>query len=216
MNSDSIADYLLDHPHFFEEHAELLSKIRLSSPVLGRAISLQERQMEILREKIKTQELHLASLLHAAHENDDIAAKIHTWICTLLSAQRDSTMPQTIVDHLRSIFNVPQATLRLWDLPQTYADQWFAVPISDDIRIFSAGLSAPLCGHNNQFEAVSLLAEPETIQSVAMVPLRLETNIVGLLILGSPDPARFSEEMSTDFLDRIGTAASAALSHLLH
>ena len=63
LDQDSVAQYLLDSPHFFEEHAELLGKIRLSSPLLGRAVSLQERQMEILREKIKVQDLRLADMV---------------------------------------------------------------------------------------------------------------------------------------------------------
>jgi uncharacterized protein YigA (DUF484 family) len=32
LDSSLIADYLLDHPHFFEEHAELLSTVKLTSP----------------------------------------------------------------------------------------------------------------------------------------------------------------------------------------
>jgi hypothetical protein len=34
----------------------------------------------------------------------------------------------------------------------------------------------------------------------------------GLLVLGSPDPTRYSADMGTEFLMRIGEVASAALS----
>ena len=37
----------------------------------------------------------------------------------------------------------------------------------------------------------------------------------GLLVLGSPDPTRYTAEMGTEFLQRIGELASAALSRLL-
>jgi uncharacterized protein YigA (DUF484 family) len=37
----------------------------------------------------------------------------------------------------------------------------------------------------------------------------------GLLVLGSPDPARFQQGMGTAFLERIAEIASAALSRLL-
>jgi uncharacterized protein YigA (DUF484 family) len=37
----------------------------------------------------------------------------------------------------------------------------------------------------------------------------------GLLLLGSPDPTRYSAEMGTEFLTRIGELASAALARLL-
>ena len=68
MNTNDIADYLVQHPHFFEEHAELLAKIKLTSPIMGRSISLQERQMEIVREKLKVLELRLSDLMRVAQE----------------------------------------------------------------------------------------------------------------------------------------------------
>ncbi|MFM8511223.1 MAG: DUF484 family protein, partial [Betaproteobacteria bacterium] len=48
-----IANYLAHTPGFFERQAELLATIRLASPHGTRAVSLQERQMEMLRERIK-------------------------------------------------------------------------------------------------------------------------------------------------------------------
>jgi uncharacterized protein len=37
----------------------------------------------------------------------------------------------------------------------------------------------------------------------------------GLLVLGSPDPTRYSADMGTDFLSRVGEIASAGLARLL-
>jgi len=48
-----IANYLANTPGFFERHAELLGSIQLTSPHGQRAVSLQERQMEMLRDKIR-------------------------------------------------------------------------------------------------------------------------------------------------------------------
>ena len=48
-----IANYLASTPDFFERHAELLAAVHLSSPHSNRAVSLQERQAEMLRDKIK-------------------------------------------------------------------------------------------------------------------------------------------------------------------
>ena len=44
LDSIVIAQYLVDHPQFFEEHAGLLGEVKLSSPLTWRAVSLQERQ----------------------------------------------------------------------------------------------------------------------------------------------------------------------------
>lgn len=216
LDSNLIAEYLFDHPHFFEEHADLLARIRLTSPVLGRAISLQERQMEILREKIKIQDLHMADLLRIAHENDEIANKFQTWTRALLAVRNDGELPRALVDGLQSVFNVPQVTLRLWQLGADHADAWYAAATSDDAHIFADGLSAPFCGPNKDFEAAQWLNDPAAVQSIAILPLRGENapEAFGLLVLGSDDPQRFSAEMATDFLSRIGATASAALTSL--
>ncbi|AIY43749.1 Protein of unknown function DUF484 [Collimonas arenae] len=217
LDPDNVAQYLIDSPHFFEEHAELLAKIRLSSPLLGRAVSLQERQMEILREKIKVQDLRLADMVRNAQENDATSHKLHRWTRSLLLARNDVDLPHTLVDGLRTTFAVPQATLRLWGVSEDYSHTWFAAAASEDAKIFANGLSMPFCGSNNDFEAASWLEQD--IQSVAMLPLRSGDSTTsatfGLLVLGSPDAQRFSADMATDFLVQIGETASAALACLL-
>ena len=53
ITESDIANYLANTPGFFERHAELLGSVQLRSPHGQRAVSLQERQMEMLRDKIK-------------------------------------------------------------------------------------------------------------------------------------------------------------------
>ena len=73
LDSTLVAQFLTDNPQFFEEHADLLGEIKLSSPLTGRAVSLQERQMEVLRDKYKTLELRMHNLMRLASENEAIA-----------------------------------------------------------------------------------------------------------------------------------------------
>ncbi len=49
ITEDDIANFLVNTPDFFARHAELLSAVRLTSPHGQRAVSLQERQAEMLR-----------------------------------------------------------------------------------------------------------------------------------------------------------------------
>jgi len=51
VSEAEIARFLIDTPGFFERHAEALATVRLTSPHGMRAVSLQERQMEMLRDK---------------------------------------------------------------------------------------------------------------------------------------------------------------------
>ena len=217
LDSTAVAQFLAQHPTFFEEHADLLTGIRLSTALGGRTVSLQERQMEILREKNKTLEMRLAGLMRIAQENDAITDKFQRWTRALLLARNDVDLPHVLVDGLQTIFGVPHATLRLWGVADDFAHAWFAEEVSADARIFSNGLNAPFCGQNNEFEAASWLVEAPAIHSLAMLPLRIGAapEAFGLLVLGSADPGRFTADMAIDFLTKISETSSAAMTCLI-
>lgn len=213
LDSTTVAHYLAEHPGFFEEHATLLGDVKLSSPLTGRTISLQERQMEVMRDKYKALELRMSNLSRLADENQGIANKFHKWNQILLQAAKDDALPRTLVDGLQSAFNVPQVTLRLWQVAPAHADAWFTQDVSSDIKMFANGLLAPYCGSNHDFEAARW-ADTSKVVSTAILPLRPPGKsgpAFGLLILGSPQAERFTAAMATDFLVHIGETASAAL-----
>ncbi|KNH09850.1 Protein of unknown function DUF484 [Candidatus Burkholderia brachyanthoides] len=214
MNAREVADYLLDNPDFFAEHAELIGTIRLSNPHGKAAMSLQKRQMEMLR---------------YGHENDSISAKFNRWTVRV-AAQRDLyTLPATVSKGLCEVFDVPHAALRVWDVDEAYRQADFSRQVGEEVRIFATSLDAPYCGANTGFAAAQWLEEANSasatttdgagdelrkIESVALIGLRdpqagPDAPVFGLLVMGSPDPHRF------DFLTQIGALASAALSRLL-
>ena len=104
LDSNAVADYLLNNPHFFEEHAEVLAQVKLSSPLGGRTLSLQERQMDVMREKFKIMEMRLADLMRIGQENDQITHKFHTWTRSLLLARNDVDLPHTLTTGLQNAF----------------------------------------------------------------------------------------------------------------
>lgn len=216
ITEDEIANYLVHTPGFFERHAELLSTIQLTSPHGLRAVSLQERQMEMMREKNKALEQKIVEMIRNAQENLATADRLHRWTRALMLTANASELPGTLVRELKSQFLIPQAGVRLWNVLDIYRRYPFAQAVSDDVRSFATSLSLPYCGVNSGFEAVQWLEDPGTVMSVALVPLRHGTQspAFGMLVLGSPDPTRYTSEMGPDFLMRIGDIASAALSRL--
>lgn len=210
-----IAQYLVHNPGFFERQAELLASVQLTSPHGQRAVSLQERQMEMLRERIKGLEARIVEMLRHGQENVAIADRLHRWIRAMLLTQPASALPQVMLDTLKHEFLIPQAAVRLWSLAERHEDQVWAEPVSDDLRAFADSLALPYCGLNSGFEASGWLEDAQHVASLALVPLRASAaGSFGLLVLGSPDPTRYSADMGTDFLARIGEVAGAALSRL--
>ena len=214
LDSAAVARFLADNPQFFAQHAALLGQVKLSSPLTGKTVSLQERQMEVMRDKYKALELQLSELASRAQKNAAIAASFHGWNQALLRARHGADLPRALVDGLCAQFDVPQATVRLWDLAPGHADAWFAQDVSDDARLFANSLLAPYCGSNHDFEAVRWLDDAGAVKSTVILALRSGGAAFGLLILGAADPARFEADMATDFLVHIGATASAALAAL--
>lgn len=212
-----IANYLANSPAFFERHAELLASIQLSHPHGQRAVSLQERQAEMLRDKIKGLEHKIIEMIRNGQENVAIADRLHRWTCQLMLTNDATALPQVLLDELRHQFLIPQSGLRLWGADAAFADLPFTNEVNEDVKSFAASLTQPYCGMNSGFEAAQWLAEPAGVMSVALVPLNhgRPATTFGLLVLGSPDPTRYSADMGTEFLARIGEIASAALSRLL-
>ena len=216
-----IANYLANTPGFFERHAELLGTIQLASPHGTRAVSLQERQMDMLREKIKGLEGKIIEMIRHGQENVAIADRLHRWTRALLLTVDPAELPVVLVGELQREFLIPQGGIRVWGAALEHADEAFAAPVSDDAKSFAASLTLPYCGANTGFEAAGWLEDSASVTSLAMIPLRTLGAVAGpggtfgLLVLGSPDPTRYAPDMGIDFLQRIGETASAALSRLL-
>jgi len=214
QSSDAVAAYLAEHPDFFETHPELLSHLIVPHPQNGQIISLVERQSLILRQRISALEGHLAQLKHHGAHNDALIDKLVLWARALLMQTNAAQLPNTVVDQMKVLFEVPFVALRLWDVAPAYLGLECAQPVSADIKQLTASMMAPFSGANVGFEAASWMhVAPNTIKSMAMLPLRSETgaHAFGLMVLGSEDPQRFQSAMGTDFLMRFAQLASAAL-----
>lgn len=217
ITEDDIANYLAHTPGFFERHAELLATIQLTSPHGQRAVSLQERQMEMLREKIKGLELKIVEMIRHGQENMAIADKLHRWTRAVMLTADPTQVPVLMAEELKNQFLIPQAGIRVWGVKPEYAEQPFAQGIKDDTKSFATSLTMPYCGVNSGFEPVGWLEDPATVMSLALIPLRhgVSSPAFGMLVLGSPDPTRYTADMGTEFLMRVGELASAGLARLV-
>jgi uncharacterized protein YigA (DUF484 family) len=218
ITEDDIANFLANTPDFFERHAELLATVQLSSGHGSRAVSLQERQAGMLREKIKGLETRVVDMIRHGNDNEVIASRLQRWTQRLLQVPQANEIPGAIVQGLLDELHIPQAAIKVWNTPPALAAETFTHGVSEDIRTFTASLSAPYCGINSGFEAVLWLADSTAVQSVALIPLQSPVGaalpVSGLLILASPDAERFQAGMGVDFLVQLGQLAGASLARL--
>ncbi len=219
ITEDDIANYLANTPDFFQRHAELLAAVHLTSPHSNRAVSLQERQAEMLRDKIKAIEHRMMDMIRNGNDNALLSDKLLRWAGSLFLVADPAALPMQIALEIKDHFLVPQVTLKIWDVSVAHAHAAYTQGVSADAQLFASSLMEPFCGLNTGFEAVNWLDEPQQAASIALLPLRQglvsqPTKAFGLLVLASPDAQRFTSTMGTDFLERIAETASAALSRL--
>jgi len=225
ITEEDIANFLVNTPDFFERNAELLAAVRLNSPHGSRAVSLQERQADMLREKIRALEMRLMDMMRHGTDNEVLIERMQRWVKTLLMTANASDLPYTIADHIQHDFLVPQVAIKVWGVADDFQIEPFAVGVGDEVKTFAETLRTPYVGMNQNFEAVKWLLEPSAAQSVALVALRATRTedtpqtaatqpVIGLLVMASPDAQRYHEGMGTAFIERLGDLASAALSHL--
>ena len=216
ITEDDIAGYLVNTPDFFERHADVLASVQLTSPHSHRTISLQERQAEMMRAKIRELELAHSHMVRYGQNNVAIADKMNVWTASLLGAREATNLPALVSDGLAQAYAIPQVSLRLWGLaPVDGVDG--LVDESDAVVSETRGMASIYCGPKVDNQALVTLSDKDSVKSMAVVPLRTdgESAVFGVLVLASDDEMHFTTDMGTLFLERVGALASAALSRLL-
>lgn len=214
FSAQDIADFLREHPEFPDQHPEVFALLRVPHPHGAQTISLGERQILTLRERVRDLEWRINELVRNATANESIGTSVTRWSQRLLAERDEQLLPGAIAMGLAEQFDIDHIALRLWNLPGLAPDNGYAEAVSADVRTFADSLKSPYCGNDTEFEAAAWL--PAKPRSLALVALRPgdDAASVGLLVLGSDDPARFDPEMGTAFLESIGQLASAALNRL--
>jgi len=207
MNADDVARYLRDNPDFLAQHGELFTRLTVPHPQHGgQAISLAERQLHALRDKIRQLEQKLAELIRFGEENDDISAKVHRLALALMEAGSTDAVRRVLVGSLQEDFSVPYVALETWGLDGD------ASSLGEPLRRQLDALRNPYCGAPENMELLACFGEVAPhVRSVALIPLRRGAAF-GVLALGSAEAERFYADMGTLYLSRLGDLAAAALS----
>jgi len=213
-----VAAYLATRPDFFDRHPELLANLRLPH-TRGDAstVSLIERQLEVLRERVRDSETKLRTLVDNGRNNDLLATKMHRLATRLIGARDTAARLAAIEVSLREDFAAREFVLVL-ARPATAgasAARFVRHVATDDagLKSFESLFAAakPRCGRIRDGQREFLFPSASvTVGSAALVPLAL-AGTPALLAIASPDVDHFNPTMSTDFLARIGDLIATAL-----
>lgn len=215
-DADQVSDYLLEHPDFFDTRPDLLSSLKLNHHS-GKAVSLIERQVQVLRDQNDDLKKRLLDLVEVARDNDRLSERVHRLTLDLLKAASLTELLDGLEHSLRSEFQADAIVLHLPGLDESRQRETGARPlhIDDALKLL---LPTPLvenkpqCGRLKREQADFLFGEQAAaIESCAVIPLgdHAET---GLLGIGSREINRFNPCMGTLFLSHLGELVA----HLLH
>ncbi|QPT39367.1 Uncharacterized protein conserved in bacteria [Oligella ureolytica] len=207
LTAQEVAAFLQQNPSFFKEHADVFQSMEIEDADSGGTLSLAQRQMLDLRNKLKQQDFHLKELSLYAMENQNISQSILQWCVYMLAEEESSELPQLCVESLEHCFTGLKVALKLWPCPE-YVPARFG-GVSPELKKHVEALEKPYCGQEYPEEIDSWFEDKPA--SVAVLPLDDETAVIGVLVFASDDLDHFTEQMGLSFLLIISALAGAAL-----
>lgn len=215
LDEAAVAAYLQARPDFLLRHPELLEQIEVNHAA-GSAVSLIERQVDLLRGKNLRLEDRLSGLLANAAENERRATSVHKLARTLIRAPSLAAVLAGLKSCVREDFDIDEVFVGVSASVYKRNDIEGFGPLEPEgmlARSLDNFLRTRLieCGPIEPARAKLLFPKSEApVLSAAIVPLEKEKSL-GLLALGSKDAGRFQPRQGKLFLEMTAELVAAAL-----
>lgn len=212
LDDDSVARYLQDNPGFLTDHPEVLSEILLPHES-GEAVSLIEKQVNLLRDQNRKLNRQLNQLIKVATENEALMDRLHGLTLDLILIDAPGAFFDRLTGILLDEFDADILNISLFDRDMQAGEDTplFKLDREDpELKQFATHLDKgkTVCGRLNRNKLEFLFrSRAQWVQSSALVPLGDQ----GLLAIGSSDPARFYPGMGTMFLDLLARVITRKL-----
>lgn len=215
LNEREVVAYLKAHPDFLTRHPDLLEAIEMRHKA-GSAVSLIERQVDVLRAKNQRLEDKLERLLAAAHDNEKRAENVQRLARTLMRAPSLAAVTVGLAKCMREDFGIEETFIGLSSTQYKRHDIDGLVSVEPDgkiARAFENFFRTRLieCGPLAADKARLLFPKAESLPaSAAIIPLEKEKHL-GMIALGAVDPERFQPRQGKLFLEMTAELVAAAV-----
>ena len=214
IREDQVVSYLRRNPDFFARQDDLLAEISLPHDS-GSAISLLERQVNILRARGTEARQKLNNLLENARNNDQLFDTTQNLVLALLRAADVTEIAEIAQNQLSNHANVDacelivveQEGLDVAPTVRTLSSEHLKTEFEDIFRLKSTH-----CGSLDQKTIDQLFHnDAASIRSTALCPVISNGEVLAILALGNQREDTFSANLDTLFLDFIGRVVGAVL-----
>jgi len=208
-----VREFLRDNPDFLDKNTDILETMILPHNS-GKAVSLVERQVGVLRDRNKEMRSRLENMLLTAKDNDLLFEKTKRLVLNLLEAKTLGSLVEAVYDSLGKDYGIEFYSLTLFGdekkLPRTMARVATTEKANERVGTL-IGANRAVCGILREDEMMFLFGERgRQVGSVAAVPLRYDS-LYGILAVGNRDPNFYKSSMGTLFLSYIAEILNRVL-----
>jgi uncharacterized protein YigA (DUF484 family) len=216
LSAAEVVNYLKANPEFFIEQEDLLADLSLPHES-GKAISLLERQVTILRNRGADARQKLNNLLENARNNDQLFDTTRSLVLALLRAKDVTEIAGVAQDQLSDHANidscevilVAKKSLKVADSVRTESEDILKKQFVDVFR-----LKRTHCGPISEEQTQFLFpTQGNSIKSTALCPVSSNSDVLALIAFGNKADNYFNVNLDTLFLDFIGHVVGAVLDH---
>lgn len=223
LNDTSVAQYLAANPEFFTDKDTLLMSMVIPHES-GQAISLLERQVNLLRERSNNKQKNIENFIANAKANDELFEKVRTIILDILKTSSYEELSKLIERRLKDDFSASVSSLKfVTNDEQKTKHSTISIEAAKEALGETFDHKRSFCSSLASSQADILFPgfTPEIV-SVAVIPVHIDIetstdNIPGtpLLVIGSDKEHQFHSSLDTLFLDFIGEVLSTHIVRLL-
>lgn len=207
-DDSALVKLLKENPDIFQREPGLLELVTLADT--RGTPSLLEKQVETLKQRLHTMQSQQSDFIKVVRENEQISDSFSDVICKLIGYANLSEFAAEFPSALRSTFNIDEVAIKtVTGVAKRESEQ----------TAFAAALQRlphkrAVCD-NRWPRAVMDLFFSHKIKSAALVPMKSHGDeVIGVLALGSCSEDRYTHELGTDHLTRLGLMAGICLDRL--
>ena len=212
-----VVEYLCTHPNFFERHPGALLELELHHRPGRAAVSLVQRQVNMLRKRNEELESQLRDLVDVARDNHALVENIHQLAIRVMASADGEQRLRLVETSLKEDFAVEFAVLILFAaVHAARADDRFLKVVDrrdPGLNSFASFLKSgqPRCGPLRSRQKSFAFGDTEVeLHSAALIPLGDRAEL-GFIVIGSRDPDHFNPGKRMDYLSRLGEVVAMAL-----
>ena len=209
ISKTDVAEFLENNPNVFQQHPELLELISLSDN-RGTA-SLLERQVSMMKDRLSVQKSQQSEFIQVARENEQISDSFTHVICQMIAFTNLSQFATEFPNELKTTFNIDEVSFKTAQAVSRRPSDSEAY--DDALRRLVNNRAS--CDNRWPSNIQSLFFSNE-VNSAALIPMRTldSDQALGILALGSLDSNRYTNNLGTAHLDRLGLMSGLCLARL--